>query len=132
MELSMKLYYNSEIEKTWCDIPKILKLFDELQDLGVGCQIIDTVDMDEETLSELYIEAVMPSVRKHYRVKHFFGTRNKKGKFFGREQPALLVYKDNKRYPEDIYPHEEEREKVTIEDYLSQILADVEKQKPKG
>jgi len=130
MELSVKLYYNSKIDNPRCDISKVLKLLDEIHDLGIGCQIIDTADMDEDSLSGLYAEAVIPSVRKHYSVRHIFGTRNKRGKFFGRQQPALLVYKENSRHPEDIYPHEKEGEKITIEDYLERILAEVEKQKP--
>lgn len=123
MKLSVKLYYDSKIDNPRCDISKIMKLLDKLHDLEFGCQIIDTADMDEESLSGLYAESVMPSVRKHYRVRHIFGTRNKRGKFFGRQQPALLVYKDNNRHPEDIYPHEEEGEKITIEDYLERILS---------
>ena len=130
MELAVKLYYNTKIETPRCDLGRIFFLLDQLNEKGIEYQTIDTADYDEDSLSKLYIQAVMPAVWKHYRVRHIFGTRNRRGKFFGREQPALLVYKGNIEYPEDIYPHEKEGEKIPIEDYLEQILVEVEKQNP--
>ena len=42
------------------------------------------------------------------------------GVFFGREQPALLVYQNGSEEPVDIFPHVTKGRRVSIEEFLEE------------
>lgn len=84
--------------------------------------IVDTADKTENEMIDLYSRAVMPSVWKKYRIRKIFGTNRQSGIFFGREQPALLLEGD----VWGIYPHEQDKKLVTIENFLENLADTME------
>ncbi len=119
--MKLEFIYNSRIKDPWSDVPKIVKNLEELKKFGVQYDIIDTIKMSDEKIQDLYYKAYIPSVKKNYRIRLIFGSRNYSGTFFGKNQPALLVYEDDREIPIDIYPHEKERQKISIEESLEEI-----------
>ena len=115
----VKFFYSSEVDAVGCDLNAIFSLLDKLKETGVSVELIDTAKMEERELHEFYIsEATLPSVRKQYRIGHIFGTQKKAGRFFGREQPALLVYQNCSEEPVDIFPHVVKGRMVSIDQFL--------------
>jgi hypothetical protein len=117
-----KFYYSSMIEKPWCNLTKIQNQLLQLEKAGIEIEFIDTNGMTEQELFDIYTEAYNPSVRKHLKIKQVFGSQNRKGAFFGRQQPALLVYGGDGKYPLDVYPHDENGKRILIEDYLERKI----------
>lgn len=121
-----KLYYSSKIDNPWCDLNLIQSQLQKLQAAGIEVAMIDTASMSEQEIYEHYIgEAIYPSVRKQYRIRQLFGTQKKSGNFFGRQQPALLVYEGDSRHPIDVYPRDESGKRVSIEDILAQKIKEM-------
>jgi len=117
-----RLYYNSQINTPWCELKKIEIQLKKLEEAGIPVTVIDTVSMEDRQIYEHYVEATYPSVRKQYRIRQLFGTQSKSGQFFGREQPALLVYQGEDKHPVDVYPHDVNGKRVLIEDFLAQKI----------
>ena len=93
-------------------------------------EIIDTTEMERADLQRKYIDAIMPSVFKKYRVRQVFGSRRRAGWLFGRGVPALVVLGPNSSpMPEDLYPREERGTLVTIWDFLASLGESKEKAK---
>ena len=100
---------------------------DKLKGAGVSFELIDIAKMEEKEVHDFYIsEATLPSVRKQYRIGPIFGTQKKAGCFFGREQPALLVYQNCSEEPVDIFPHVVKGRMVSIEEFLEDITTKLE------
>lgn len=90
-------------------------------------QEVNTAQMDASELYEIYIsEAVPSSVKKKYKIGHIFGTQRKSAVYFGKEQPALLVYQNGGEESTDVSPHTVKGRRVSIEDYLSEKMAELE------
>ena len=91
----------------------------ELKKAGISVDLFDTAEI---SLSELYghyiKDAVPSSVRKRYRIAHLFGTQKRSGIFFGKEQPSLLFYAEGSNVPTDVYPHDKEGRRISIEEFL--------------
>lgn len=118
MKERIEFYYHSQISKPWCDLPKIQKKLKMLGDAGVSVTVTDTASMTDEERYEHYATATYPSVRKQYRIRQIFGSQNQSGQFFGKQQPALLVYHGKNTQPSDVYPHDENGVRIQIEDFL--------------
>lgn len=101
----------NEVEELWKKLPE-----------NINKEKIDTKDMDEEELGNIYSKAWYPSVfTKKYKIRQVFGSRKKSGCFFAKGVPALFVYEDIE-YPIDVYPHEEKGGKiVTIKEFLEKL-----------
>ncbi len=125
MEERIKLYYNSKTDTPWCDLKNIRTQLKKLEEAGIPVTMIDTASMEEKQIFEHYMEAAYPSVRKQYRIRQLFGTQSKSGQFFGRQQPALLVYQGEDRYPVDVYPHDFNGNRVLIEDFLEEKIREL-------
>jgi len=125
MDERIKLYYNSQIDTPWCDVKKLFLQLNKLEESGIPVTIIDTASMEEKQIFEHYMEATYPSVRKQYRISQIFGSQSKSGQFFGRQQPALLVYQEEDRHPVDVYPHDFNGKRVLIEDFLEQKIREL-------
>jgi hypothetical protein len=125
MEERIKLYYNSQIDTPWCALKKIRIQLKKLEEVGIPVTMIDTASMEEKQIFEHYMEATYPSVRKQYRISQIFGSQSKSGQFFGRQQPALLVYQGEDRHPVDVYPHDFNGKRVLIEDFLEQKIREL-------
>jgi hypothetical protein len=120
MEERIKFYYNSQIDPPGCNLKHVQQKLEKLSDAGIPVTMIDTAKMEDEQLYKDYMEATYPSVRKQYRIRQIFGSQNKSGQFFGRQQPALVVYQEEDSHPVDVYPHDENGVRVRIEDFLDQ------------
>jgi len=83
----------------------------------------DTSKMSEEMIKKIYFtKANVAAIMKKCDIATVFGTKENEGNFFGKEVPALLVYKDsNFGYPQEIYPRNEKGSIITIEEYLSSL-----------
>jgi len=99
--------------------------FDEvitlLKNQGSQYEIIDTTTLSEEELYSAYSDAWVPSVYKKFRIRRVFGSRRHSGWLFGKGVPALLIYEKGKKYPIDVYPHEERGRIITIKEYLEKL-----------
>ncbi|MBC8231210.1 hypothetical protein H8E77_16795 [bacterium] len=125
MDERIKLYYNSQLDTPWCDVKKILLQLEKLEEAGIPVTMVDTASMKDQQLFEHYMEATYPSVRKQYRISQIFGSQSKSGQFFGRQQPALLIYQGEGRHPADVYPHDSNGKRVMIEDFLEQKIREL-------
>lgn len=111
-------------------VDRALPLAEDLRRDGVPLEIIDTTEMGAADLQRKYIDAIMPSVFKKYRVRQVFGSRRRAGWLFGRGVPALVVLGPNSSaIPEDLYPREERGTLVTIWDFLASLRESKEKAK---
>jgi hypothetical protein len=93
---------------------------EELRRRGVSLELIDTSAMEPGELQGRYIEAIMPSVLKKYRVRQVFGSRRRAGWMFGRGVPALAVVGPSGTV-EDVYPHDRAGKVVTISDFFDSL-----------
>ena len=126
-ERLLKLFYSSEIDKPGCDLDGIFSLLDRLKEAGVCVELVDTAKMNDRELHEFYTtEAVYPTHGRHYRIGQIFGTRRKTGVFFGKEQPALLVYEKGAERPTDIFPHTIKGQRITIEEFLREKISEAD------
>ena len=120
-ERLLKFFYSSEVNAVGCALNTIFSLLNKLKETGVSVELIDTARIEEKEVHDFYIsEATLPSVRKQYRIGHIFGTQKKAGIFFGREQPALLVYQNGSEEPVDIFPHVTKGRRISIEEFLEE------------
>ena len=140
----LKFFYSSSVDAVGCDLDTIFSLLAKLKGLrpsrrvdgsatvvdqegGVSVELIDTAKMEEKEVHDFYIsEATRPSVRKQYRIGPIFGTQKKAGCYFGREQPALLVYQNCSEDPVDIFPHVVKGRMVSIEEFLEDTTTKLE------
>lgn len=94
----------------------------ELQRAGAPLEIVNTARMTAKGLQQAYIEAMVPSVYRKYRIRRVFGTNRRSGTFFGRQVPALLITDPTHETPGDVFPHEEQSGRiVTISDFLKEF-----------
>lgn len=128
--MKLELYYAG---KQWVfDEPsnkgfeKALEILSSLKGKGISVKIIDTSELSKEELREVYFgKAYILSIRKHIGIRRVFGTRRRGGgPFFGKEVPALLVYKGREEYPNNVYPHQKRGRGpvVTIRDFLGSLV----------
>ena len=109
------------------ELREIRSILRKLESLGILWEIVDTRTMSDEQLTNLYIEATLPTARTKYRVRQVFGSKRHAGFLFGRGVPALLVYEPGKSYPVDVYPHRRGTRTVTIKTFLEDLLKTLEK-----
>ena len=118
MQMKLTLFKSTKELDVWTDLTVIESLLANLsRNNGIEYQIIDTAEMTDDELIGWYVKAILPSVKHKYRVRTVFGSNRYSGVFFGRQQPALLVEGDQW----DVYPHEENGRKVTIEEFLQKL-----------
>lgn len=109
------------------DLFEIKAVFRRLEELQVPCEVVDIRSKSEEELSNLYIEATLPTARKKYHVRQVFGSKRHAGFLFGKGVPALLVYEPGKQHPSDVYPHRARGRIVTIRAFLEDFLKKMER-----
>jgi len=107
-----ELYYDptNEILETEenKDFKEALELLKKLKEEGkIEIEFIDTSKLSDEKRMEAYFKATAVAVIRKYKIRKVFGSRIKSGVFFGKEVPALLVYKEKEGLLQDIYPREE-------------------------
>jgi hypothetical protein len=124
--LHMKLifYYNSRVEPFRRVLDEIFSLLRKCEEKRIECKIIDTKDMGDPEINDIYLNACTPSVFKKYAIRKIFGTNRNSGVFFAKQVPALLVYEDNQIVPSDVYPHEKGKQEIEIIEFLKNLLAE--------
>jgi len=125
--VELKLYYSTQQDpadnQANAGLNEAMERLHRLRDRGIACEKIDTALLPDETIYKAYVDAWTPSIAKKFGIRRVFGTRRRSGCYFGREVPALLVYEDDSESPIDIYPREELGRTVTIEEFLTDLLA---------
>lgn len=130
--MSLKLIYHSRTqplalpENEGFDLREIQGILRRLEPLGVPWEIVDTLTISDDELTNLYLEATLPTAHRKYRVRQVFGSKRHAGSMFGRGVPALLVYEPGKPYPVDVYPHRRGAHTVTIRAFLEDLLKTLE------
>jgi len=114
------------------DLSKIKGLLEQLEQIGVSWEAIETSKFSEEELSSLYFEAIRPAIYNKYPVRQVFGSKRNSGFMFGKEVPALVVYESGKDYPSDVYPHGTGDRIVTIKVFLEDLLKKLERASLRG
>ena len=99
-------------------IDEVLQRVEDFQRRGIALRVIDTATMTDQELQTVYIQAIVPSVWKKYRIRGVFGTHRYAGCKFGRSVPALLIHDPTGNRVGDVFPHEEAGRIVTIRDAL--------------
>jgi hypothetical protein len=129
--MELKLYYSTTV-KPFDDernqgFEGIFAFLKQLERRGIKCELIDTSELTAEQIGEAYINSVIgPTQLKRYRVRQVFGSARHSGWLFGKQVPALIVYRSGSRVPEDVYPHEKLGRTVTIKEYLEALLAQLQ------
>lgn len=116
----LELYYDSTVEpfeNPRFDFAEVIKLLRLAMTSGITVRIVDTAGWDRELLIEYYKQIV--GKRRGY--GDIFGTRKKKGWFFGREVPALVVLYE--RGQPELYPSRKGDSIITISDFLQKLLS---------
>jgi len=116
----LELYYDTTVEpfeSPAFNSARVLDLLIKIQSAGFKVRIIDTAGWSREMLMEQYRSLRTPRGRKN----DIFGPPKKRGWFFGREVPALVVYSAPNE-PVDVYPHHEDSHIITVEDFLGRLL----------
>lgn len=125
MSERVEIYYDPEAVRDWAENAGLYghglePLLRRIHEAGTAYRIVDVSGRSPDELQDEYMRlAVVPSVRKRYRVGRVFGTNKYHGAYFGKEVSALVVLEDGR--PVDVYPHEEEGRIVTIADYVERI-----------
>lgn len=128
--MKLELYYAG---KRWVfDDPanegfeEVLELLSHPKGKGISVKTINTSKLSKDELRKVYFgKAYIVSIRKHIGIRRVFGTRRRgSGSFFGREIPALLIYKIGEEYPSNVYPHQKRGggPVVTIKDFLGSLV----------
>lgn len=103
-------------------LEEIRALLEQLEAGGVQLELVETSALSDENLMKAYLEAIVPSVYKKYRIRQVFGSKRHPGCLFGKGVPALVVYERGDHLPTDVYPHEEGGRMVTIREFLESML----------
>jgi len=131
--MRLRLIYHSQIqppalpENAGLDLRAIKAVLQRLEELGVSWEIVDVLTWSTQELTNLYLEAILPTARRKYQVRQVFGSKRRAGFLFGREVPALLVYESEGQYPVDVYPHRAGGRTVTIRAFLEDLLRTLRK-----
>lgn len=113
----LELYYDSTVEpfaNPKFEAAEVMEMLRRAEASGITVRVIDTAGWGRELLMERYRQ-----VAGRRRPDEIFGPRGKKGWFFGREVPALVVL--GKGRPE-LYPARSCGSTVTVSDYLRRLL----------
>lgn len=121
--MRLEFYYNSKVEPFRRYLDEIFSLLRKCEEKGIEYKIVDTKDMGNSEVNDIYINACMPSVFKKYAIRKIFGTNRNSGVFFAKQVPALLIYEDNQIAPSDVYPHEKGKREIEIVEFLKNLLA---------
>jgi hypothetical protein len=127
--MKYELFYDPDVATIFDTHPQnkgvrdVLEHIDDLRKEGVLVEKRNTAKMSATDLEHAYIRAIVPSVYRKYRVRRMFGSNRQAGLFFGRGVPALVVTDPTHKTPGDVYPHEQTGRIVTIQDFLTELLA---------
>jgi len=122
--MELELYYDTTVEpfaSAGFNAARVFELLSRIKEAGITVRVYDTAGWDHTMLREVYLKACVPAILKKYGIKNIFGKRGRRGLFFGRQTPALLVVENGR--VTDVYPRREGDRFVTISDFLEGLLA---------
>lgn len=99
---------------------QVLELLEKVERKGITCERVDTSKLTDEEIFNAYTRSVIgPTQSKKYKVRQVFGSARRSGWLFGKEVPALVVYRSRgSEVPEDVFPHAFGGHIGTIREYL--------------
>jgi len=119
----LELYYDTTVEP-FASPPfstsEVLRMLKHAKSAGIAVRIVDTAGWSRDMLMEQY-RAVMGGRRIK---SDIFGPKKKRGWFFGREVPALVIYREGGK-PE-VYPSVRGDQVITISNFLKKLLTQME------
>ena len=124
--ITLELYYDSTVEpfaEPEFNMEKIQQLLKTLMVKKVKVKIVDTAGWSREMLYEVFKKAC----RKDKTLGDIFSSKQRRGWFFGREVPALLVIRGKKIV--DVYPRRRGNNIETIASYLQALLMELGEEK---
>jgi hypothetical protein len=106
-------------EEANAGLEEVPVLLEEARWQGIDVEEVDLSKQDEEKRRALYEQAAAAAVRSRCRIRELFGSfRRGYGRYFGREAPALLVYRGEERIPAEVYPCRRRGQAMSIRDFL--------------
>jgi hypothetical protein len=118
-DIAVELYFDSTVEP-FANPPfmmnEVRDMLGRLASLGVEVRIVDTAGWSRKMLMERYREVVS----RRGTAEEIFGPRGKRGWFFGREVPALIVRRTNGTT--EVYPCIVKGRLITPSDLLRKLL----------
>ena len=106
-------------EEANAGLEEVPGLLEEARRQGIDVEEVDLSKQDEEKRRALYEQAAAAAVRSRCRIRELFGSRRRGyGPHFGREAPALLVYRGEERIPAEVYPCHRRGRVMSIRDFL--------------
>ncbi len=124
--ITLELYYDSTVEpfaEPEFNMEKIQQLLKTLMVKKVKVKIVDTAGWSREMLYEVFKKAC----RKDKTLGDIFSSKQRRGWFFGREVPALLIIRGKKIV--DVYPQKGDNSIKTIAGYLQALLMELGEEK---
>jgi len=125
--ITLELYYDSTVEpfaEPEFNMEKIQQLLKTLiEKKKVRVKIVDTAGWSREMLYEVFKKAC----RKDKSLGDIFSSKQRRGWFFGREVPALLIIRGKKIV--DVYPQRRDNNVETIASYLQALLMELGEEK---
>lgn len=115
----LELYYDSTVEpfaNPKFEAAEVIEMLRKAESSGFTVRLIDTAGWGRELLMERYRQ-----VAGRRGLDEIFGPRGKRGWFFGREVPALVVLGTG--MPE-LYPARSRGSTITVSDYLRRLLGE--------
>jgi len=116
---AVELYFDSTVDP-FANPPfradRVMEMLRMLESLGIKVKLVDTAGWSRDMLIEQY--KLVAGRRRN--VDDIFGPRGRRGWFFGREVPALVVYW--KHGKTGIYPCYADDKLITPSDFLKELL----------
>jgi hypothetical protein len=110
-------------EEANAGLEEVPGLLEEARRQGIDVEEVDLSKQDEEKRRGLYEQAAAVAIRSHCGIRKIFGSRRRGyGPHFGREVPALLVYRGEERIPAEVYPCRQKGRVMSIRDFLKGLL----------
>jgi hypothetical protein len=106
-------------------LEEIPSLLEQARQRGLIVEEIDLLTRSEEDQWNLYSRAIQAVTISKCAIRQVFGSHGHGGgPYFGREVPALLVYRGELNLPVEVYPCRYRREgrTVTIQGFLKSLL----------
>ena len=98
------------------EVPGLLK---RARQYGIEVEEVDFSKRGEEERKALYEQAAMAAASARFEIRRIFGSRRRGyGLYFGREAPALLVYRGEDKFPAEVYPCCRRGRVMPIRDFL--------------
>jgi hypothetical protein len=106
-------------EEANAGLEEVPGLLEEARRQGIDVEEVDLSRQDEEKRRALYEHAAAAAEKSRCKIHKLFGFRRRGyGRYFGREAPALLVYRGEERIPAEVYPCRRRGRVMSIRDFL--------------